>query len=83
MPTELNRMEWAVVRRSFGTPPKGGGQDPSNSTSKPKRRRRLFSQNFIESEKSKLEVYRSIFRDIMKQYSAQGVYLDLNSGNLS
>ena len=73
MPTELNRREWAIVRQSLSereSVPRKPGSRP----------RRLFSQQFITDEKTKLEKYRTIFREIMSQYQQQGIYLNTTDG---
>ena len=59
MPLELNKREWSIIRQSF-----------SDGQSKPSgRSRRLFSQQFLADEKRKLVTHRTIFREIMAQYS--------------
>ena len=61
MPTELNRREWAIIRKTLS-------EKESTSKTNESRPRRLFSAQFIIDEKKKLERHRTIFREIMNQY---------------
>ena len=74
MPYELNKREWSLVRQSF-----------INAKSKKTngRPRRLFSAQFIEDQKRKLDAHRRIFREIMAQYVQQRVTLNEATGELS
>jgi len=47
------------------------------------RPRRLFSEQFISDEKRKLQRYREIFREIMSQYTKQGVFMNTVNGQLT
>ena len=78
LPVELNKKEWSIVRQSFAH----NGR-PQEKRAKGSRPRRLFSEQFIADEKRKLQRYREIFREIMAQYTKQGVYLNTVNGELS
>lgn len=55
--TAMTMKEWALLRSAI--------LERGEKSSGGKRRRILFSENFIRKEMSKLYEFRSIFRDIM------------------
>ena len=75
LPKLLLQREWALVRQSLA--------DQAGQNYGTRRPKRLFSRQFINEEKRKLDAHRSIFHEIMRQYQQQGVTLNIHTGKLS
>ena len=61
LPIELNKREWAIIRKSFVAKDQDIGDLDKNKN----RPRRLFSKAFLTDERKKLQRYRHIFREVM------------------
>jgi len=53
LPIELNKREWAIIRKSFGAKDQDLGSDLLDKNKK-NRPRRLFSKAFLTDERKKL-----------------------------